>query len=85
MSEDYKRGFKEGFDAGYKTAERQFREKNPQYAPLPYVHPATNVNDLTCSVCGRYQGITVMGYVCPHPKCPTKATAQTFGQHSTME
>lgn len=73
MSEDYAKGFKDGFAAGL--------EEGKKLAPRDTVfQPGYLGMPNTCSVCGRDGGNNgVWGYVCSHPKCPTNATCGAVG------
>lgn len=71
---DYAQGFKDGFAAGL--------EEGKKLAPVKSVDPwgfGLLVGSPGCPVCGRFDGGSVMGYVCYNPKCPTRITAYTTG------
>lgn len=81
MSEDYAKGFKDGFAAGL--------EEGKKLTPVVSKDP-TRLDDYvfgqpgylglpnTCHVCGRLQN-SVDGYVCYSPKCPSMATSYSIG------
>jgi len=80
MSEDWARGYKEGFEAGYKMG----RELNaPPSLPLwpqpqqPYNVP--NTKGTSCTVCGMFwETGKAYGYVCGNSNCPSKVTCSTI-------
>ena len=71
MSDDYAKGFKDGFAAGLEEGKKLVPKDTvfqPGYLGLPN----------TCHVCGRLQdGMT--GYVCYSPRCPSMTTAYSIG------
>lgn len=75
MSEDYAKGFKEGFAAGLeegkKLAPKQTRLDDYLFGQSDYLGMPN-----TCHVCGRMQD-GVSGYVCFSPRCPGKVTCGT--------
>ena len=71
---DYAQGFKDGFAAGLEEGKKLVPVKsvdpfNPNYLGTPG----------TCSVCGKYWGNSVWGYVCSNQHCPGKVTAYSAG------
>ena len=62
--DDWAKGYREGFEAGYKTAKAMGFE--PQ--PIEYPH----LNYVGCKICGR-KGIDNM--VCYNPNCPSRLTS----------
>lgn len=73
MSEDYAKGFKDGFQIGLEEGKKQSLNpinewnKTEQFDPV-WVTP-TSIRE-TCPKCGmKVSG--VMGYVCASPNCPT--------------
>ena len=73
MSEEYKRGYGDGFQAGFKMAEKFYQIKYPEYAPNPFTYKNQDSN--RCSVCGfTFEQGKIYGYVCGNVKCPSKAT-----------
>lgn len=69
MSEDYAKGFKDGFAAGLEEGKKLNSLKYPNYLGSPG----------TCHVCGKYWGNGVWGYVCSNQYCPSRAVAYTAG------
>lgn len=70
MSEEYKRGYRDGFADGWDQA----RFITPTLAPTVQEHG-------TCKVCGmKFTG--AIGYVCSNLRCPSMpvATSVTGGQ-----
>lgn len=80
-SNDYKRGWYDGFQAAMKQmtdTQRHIPHINPYPTPI---HPSTR-----CGTCGIEFGNKTWGYVCNHQNCPSKITAQvsyTFGGAGT--
>lgn len=75
MSEDYQKGFKDGFKIGLEEGKR-----NQNLNPVPSYKPWPELNMLkeTCPKCGiKISG--VMGYVCTSPNCPSFYTASYSG------
>jgi hypothetical protein len=67
MSDDYAKGFKDGFKIGLEEGKRH-QNLNPVPYTLPY-EPLTKTKD-NCPKCGiKISG--VMGYVCTSINCPT--------------
>lgn len=64
MSEEYKKGYREGWADGYQQAKKEFGWFTPT---LPY-----QGDMMKCPVCGRSG---VHASVCSHPQCPAKVTA----------
>lgn len=69
MSNDYAKGFKDGFAAGLEEGKKISSLKYPNYLGSPG----------TCQVCGKYWGNGVWGYVCSNQYCPSRAIAYTTG------
>ena len=71
MSNDYAKGFKDGFAAGLEEGKKLSSPKPswPMYLGSPN----------TCQVCGKYFGNNDWGYVCSHTNCPTRAVAYSTG------
>lgn len=68
MSNDYAKGFKEGFAAGLEEGKKLSSPK------------ITSIGSLSaCGVCGKYFGNNAWGYVCNHTNCPTRAVAYSTG------
>ena len=70
-SDDYKRGWYDG----YQAAKKEQPPINYPVIPMPSFSTA-------CRVCGIDFGAGPMGYVCNHINCPTRITAlgaQTTG------
>lgn len=68
MSNDYAKGFKEGFAAGLEEGKKLSSPK------------ITSIGSLSaCGVCGRYFGDNAWGYVCNNANCPTRAVAYSTG------
>lgn len=65
-SDDYKRGWYDGYQAAKKEANQI----------SPYNIPVTTppVSSSRCKTCGIDFGTGAWGYVCNHAKCPTKVT-----------
>lgn len=71
MSEDYAKGFKDGFAAGL--------EEGKKIVPRDTVfQPGILGLPNTCHVCGRLQS-GIDGYVCYSPRCPSITTAYSTG------
>lgn len=71
MSNDYAKGFKEGFAAGLEEG----KKLNPPKIEWPgYLGSAGY-----CSVCGKDFGNKIWGYVCSNANCPTRVTAYSGG------
>jgi hypothetical protein len=70
MSDDYKKGYADGFRDGHKAG-RDYVESQPPgiWRNNPPGSPAYG-----CPVCGLSSKDGVMGYVCYHPQCPTRVT-----------
>lgn len=71
MSEDYAKGFKEGFAAGL--------EEGKKLAPVKSNFPGYLGSATACSVCGKDFGNKIWGYVCSNVNCPTRAVAYSGG------
>jgi hypothetical protein len=68
MSNDYAKGFKEGFAAGLEEGKKLSSPK------------ITSIGSLSaCGVCGKYFGNNAWGYVCNNANCPTRAVAHSTG------
>ena len=68
MSNDYAKGFKEGFAAGLEEGKKLSAPK------------ITSIGSVSaCGVCGKYFGNNAWGYVCNHTNCPTRAVAYSTG------
>jgi len=66
MSEDYAKGFKDGFAAGL--------EEGKKLVPRDTVfQPGILGLPNTCQVCGRLQN-GIQGYVCYDPRCSSRVT-----------
>ncbi len=64
MSEDYNRGFRDGFKAGLEEGKKLSLPRDPSY-PTSYTG---------CPVCLKDFSKGVWGYVCSHPRCPSRVT-----------
>ena len=76
MSEEYARGFKDGFAAGLEEGKKltPVVSKDPtRLDDYVFGQPGYLGMPNTCHVCGRLQS-GVEGYVCYSPRCPTKVT-----------
>jgi hypothetical protein len=75
MSEDYQKGFKDGFIIGLEEGKRnQNLNPVPSYKPWPEI----GMMKETCPKCGiKISG--VMGYVCTSPNCPSFYTSSYSG------
>jgi hypothetical protein len=71
MSDDYKRGFRDGFDAGLEEGKKLSAPKI-DWPKLP-VYPDPHMN-ARCTVCGMDFSKGVWGYVCSHSRCPSRVT-----------
>ena len=68
-SDDYERGYRQGFKDGMEFS------RNNNNIPILTLPNDGFTQDLTgCNVCGIKFGTGAWGYVCHHPKCPTKVT-----------
>ena len=90
MSDDYAKGFKDGFAAGLeegkKLIEEQWRLDKIKELEKTLPKPVTRLDDYLfgtaghCSVCGKNWGNGgVWGYVCNNQYCPSRATAYSGG------
>lgn len=70
MSEDYSKGFKDGFAAGL--------EEGKKLAPV-ISSPGYLGSAGSCHVCGKNFGNGVWGYVCSNQYCPTRTVAYNGG------
>jgi hypothetical protein len=68
MSNDYAKGFKEGFAAGLEEGKKLSAQKIASIGSLS-----------ACGLCGKYFGNNAWGYVCNHTNCPTRAIAHSTG------
>ena len=99
MSDDYKQGFKDGFQAGVDAAmkanipQRHYLPApSPATVPYPYQTPYPGykyspTGSIECIVCGMvFESGKAYGYACNNARCPTKVTshAQNYGQNSTV-
>ena len=85
MNEEWKNGFSEGFNKGYQQGYEKGKSEKQQ-VDNPYIsipNEGWKPNTLnSCSVCNMNftdvlgRPIT-MGYVCSHPKCPSKVVCAT--------
>ena len=69
----------EGRVAQLEAGHRPYYPQYPQ--PLPYW--SMRATNMGCSICGAGSNGEVMGYVCNHPKCPTRVTSGVGGVMST--
>lgn len=69
MSNDYAKGFKEGFAAGLEEGKKLSSFKYPNYLGSLGI----------CQVCGKQWGNDAWGYVCSNMYCPSRAIAYTTG------
>jgi hypothetical protein len=84
MSEEWKNGYKQGFQDGMEIGKLWRDRPDPSQYQLP-----TDYGELKCKVCGMsftdgLGRIKTMGYVCPHNNCPGIITCNT-GQMTTMQ
>ena len=68
-SDDYKRGWYDGYQAGQKDSFRP---------PVTYPAIPVPVMNSICGTCGIDFGNKTWGYVCNHPNCPSRITAQSI-------
>lgn len=69
MSDEWKKGYSEGFSDGYMKAYRELTDTKP----IPWnQHMTTEWKG--CRVCGM-KWDKPMGYVCPRSDCPSKITS----------
>lgn len=72
MSNDYAKGFKDGFAAGL--------EEGKKLAPKDTVFQPSYLGSFdACRVCGKQWGNDAWGYVCSNMYCPSRAIAYTTG------
>lgn len=72
MSDDYAKGFKDGFAAGL--------EEGKKLAPVVPSYPSFLGSPGYCQVCGKDFGNgKIWGYVCINANCPTRVTAYSDG------
>jgi hypothetical protein len=71
-SEDYKRGWYDGFQAGMELVKKTY-EPYLEISPVIPVIPNPNYTKNTCKVCFRDMN-KLDAYVCYHPNCQTKVT-----------
>jgi len=75
MSNDYAKGFKDGFAAGLEEGKRLV-PKVPSYPDSL----APSVPSSRCGVCGKDFGNgKIWGYVCNHARCPSRVTCGAVG------
>ena len=67
-SDDYKRGWYDGYHAAKKE------QRNDEFPTVPPPMPSTNKYSGICSVCGMDFTKSIFGYVCPNYNCPIKVT-----------
>ena len=72
MSDDYAKGFKDGFAVGLEEGKKLAAQK-PSLNDFVFDSPNT------CQVCGKYFGNNAWGYVCYNTNCPTRVTAYSDG------
>lgn len=80
-NEDWSRGYKEGFEAGYKMGKEHNVPTYPTYPtwPLPDVlgNPP-QVKGHSCRVCGMFFEVgKAYGYSCGNSNCPSKVMCTT--------
>lgn len=68
VSDEYKRGWYDGYQAAQKDSNK-VRVVGPAYTL-----PPVGTTNTRCSTCGIDIGNKTWGYVCYHPKCPSKVT-----------
>jgi len=82
MSRDYERGYSDGFEAGFKMAERFHNNKITE-------HKQVIAPDYKCIKCGKvFEANKVYNFVCAHPQCPsimTCLTSTTMGAVGSSE
>jgi hypothetical protein len=69
VSDDYERGYSKGFLDGFAAARRDPSLVHPNVPNDGFTEDMTK-----CRVCSIDFSKGVWGYVCNHPKCPTKVT-----------
>ena len=69
-SEDYKRGWYDG----YHEAKKELRNNEFPATPSPVLWP--NDRAVGCAVCGMCFGSGAWGYVCSLPNCPNRITVK---------
>jgi hypothetical protein len=67
VSDDYERGYSKGFLDGFAAARRDPSLVHPNVPNDGFTEDMTK-----CRVCSIDFSKGVWGYVCNHPKCPTK-------------
>jgi hypothetical protein len=72
MSDEYKKGYREGFDDGFKSAERLLSR-----GVMPGPAQPFSGDYCGCQVCGMSWKDGPMGYVCSRSDCPTRVTCRT--------
>lgn len=79
MSEDYKKGYRDGFLDGFKAAKDNPYMTQPAVPETPMPKSCTECGKSFVDSMGRF---VMMGYVCPNTKCPTKITVigQSYAQ-----
>lgn len=60
------------YDTAYLVALDKHTQPTP--SPLPNTASKTTV-DLGCEICRQHHGGKVMGFVCAHPRCPSRVTS----------
>lgn len=78
MSEDYAKGFKDGFAAGLEEGKKLTPKTQPKLDDYVFGQPDYLGMQNTCHVCGRLQS-GIEGYVCFSPRCPSMATSYSIG------
>lgn len=66
--DDYKRGYREGYQDGMDAARKELNPLLPVVPVLPHVNTVSK-----CKLCNIVQS-GAWGYVCYHPNCPTKTS-----------
>lgn len=93
MSNDYAKGFKDGFAAGLeegkKLVEERWRQDKIKEIEKSLPKPVTRLDDYVfgstgstgrCGVCGKDFGDgKIWGYVCNHARCPSRVTCGAVG------
>lgn len=83
MSNDYQKGFKDGFVAGLEEG-KKLVTKQTRLDDYIFGQPGYLGTSNTCQVCGRLQS-GIQGYVCYSPRCPSMSTTHSTSQTSAVD
>jgi hypothetical protein len=84
-NEDYKKGYADGFQAGFELAKKQpvdIVNPNP-LSPNIWRNNPPGSPSYGCAVCGLSYKDGAMGYVCPRTDCPSRVYCGTEVGYTT--